>query len=293
MAQHTPPGAQDRSSSAAQLKLQALQYVREALSADGAAAWRPHLAALVPPVTAAAGERYYKVGAEALRACGAMCRVVRPDPPAPVPADLQARAPPRRTRPGPVCRGRGERGARRAQGLVPPVHAAVAARLGRQDQDQEVKECALAAAATLAADLGDLLPRELPGLLKARAPPAARSLPGRAWVGRAAPTRRRAARAQVLLERLRNEMTRLAAVRAVAQVAASRLDPGPGAALEPALPELTGFLRKANRPLRQAALAAIEARGPCAPRPARRPRAPLAPLGAVAGAGAGRAWGPS
>lgn len=85
--------AQDRSSSSAQLKLQALQFVREALGAEGAAAWRLHLAALAPPVAAAAGERYYKVGAEALRACAAMCRIIRPDALAPMPADLQARAP--------------------------------------------------------------------------------------------------------------------------------------------------------------------------------------------------------
>lgn len=52
---------------------------------------------------------------------------------------------------------------------MPALHAAVAARLRCQDQDQEVKECAIAAAAVLAADLGDLLPRQLPDLLQARA----------------------------------------------------------------------------------------------------------------------------
>lgn len=65
--------------------------MREALSAEGAAAWRAHLAALAPPVAAAASERYYKVGSEALRACSAVCRVIRPDAPAPVPSDLQVR----------------------------------------------------------------------------------------------------------------------------------------------------------------------------------------------------------
>lgn len=68
------------------------------------------------------------------------------------------------------------------------------------------------------------------------------------------------ARRQALLERLRNEMTRLAGVKAVAQVAASRLDLDLGPVLEPVLAQLTAFLRKANRPLRQAALTAIEAR---------------------------------
>ncbi len=82
---------QDRSSSSAQLKLQALQFVREALSAEGAAAWRTHLAALAPPIAAAASERYYKVGSEALRARSVVCRVIRPDASAPVPSDLQVR----------------------------------------------------------------------------------------------------------------------------------------------------------------------------------------------------------
>lgn len=51
-------------------------------------------------------------------------------------------------------------------------------------------------------------------------------------------------------------------MKAVAQVAGSRLDLDLGGVLEPMLAQLTAFLRKASRPLRQAALAAIEAR-PC------------------------------
>lgn len=69
---------------------------------------------------------------------------------------------------------------------------------------------------------------------------------------------------QELQERLRNETTRLAGVKAIAQVAGSRLDLDLGGVLEPVLAQLTAFLRKASRPLRQAALAAIEAR-PCTP----------------------------
>lgn len=65
---------------------------------------------------------------------------------------------------------------------------------------------------------------------------------------------------QVLLDRLRNEITRLTAVKAFASIAQSslRLDLSP--VLEPLLAELTSFLRKANRVLRQASLAAIEVR---------------------------------
>ena len=39
-------------------------------------------------------------------------------------------------------------------------------RLAAQDQDQEVKEAAIACMATLLATLGDVLAREVPGALK-------------------------------------------------------------------------------------------------------------------------------
>lgn len=63
---------------------------------------------------------------------------------------------------------------------------------------------------------------------------------------------------QVLLERLRNETTRLTAVKAWGTLAGSPLVPGLGAALEPLIAELTSFLRKANRRLRQTALTTTE-----------------------------------
>lgn len=63
---------------------------------------------------------------------------------------------------------------------------------------------------------------------------------------------------QVLLERLRNEITRLTAVKAFASIAQSPLSLDLSPVMEPLLAELTGFLRKANRVLRQAALSAIE-----------------------------------
>ncbi|KAL3163066.1 hypothetical protein ABBQ32_009489 [Trebouxia sp. C0010 RCD-2024] len=63
---------------------------------------------------------------------------------------------------------------------------------------------------------------------------------------------------EVLLERLRNEITRLTAVKAFASIAQSPLSLDLNPVMEPLLAELTGFLRKANRVLRQAALSAIE-----------------------------------
>ncbi len=66
--------------------------------------------------------------------------------------------------------------------------------------------------------------------------------------------------AQVLVERLRNEITRLMAVKALADVARSPLRLPLDTVLAPALPELTSFLRKANRQLRQASLSALQVR---------------------------------
>ena len=68
---------------------------------------------------------------------------------------------------------------------------------------------------------------------------------------------------QVLLERLRNEITRLTAVKAFASIAQSPLSLDLSPVMEPLLAELTGFLRKANRVLRQAALSAIEVTTAC------------------------------
>lgn len=65
---------------------------------------------------------------------------------------------------------------------------------------------------------------------------------------------------QVLLERLRNETTRLTAVKGWGTLAGSPLVPSLDAALQPLVSELTSFLRKANRLLRQAALATTEVR---------------------------------
>ena len=64
----------------------------------------------------------------------------------------------------------------------------------------------------------------------------------------------------MLVERLRNEITRLMAVKALADVARSPLQLPLDAVLAPALPDLTSFLRKANRQLRQASLSALQVR---------------------------------
>ena len=62
----------------------------------------------------------------------------------------------------------------------------------------------------------------------------------------------------MLLDRLRNDITRLTAVKAITTVAHSPLPIDLNLVIEPVLTELTSFMRKANRPLKQASLSAME-----------------------------------
>ena len=120
-----------------------------------------------------------------------------------------------------------------------------------------MKECALSCAAAMAAVLGTELGTDLDTLLKVR--PVSRCSrqqrvrvhAGDCWLTSLC------VRFQLLLERLQNETTRLPAVRAFVRVAQSPLPLDLSNVLETLLSELTSYLRKANRQLRQASLAAI------------------------------------
>eukprot|EP00878_Enallax_costatus_P002222 GHUV01002394.1.p1 GENE.GHUV01002394.1~~GHUV01002394.1.p1 ORF type:complete len:958 (+),score=265.35 GHUV01002394.1:286-3159(+) len=193
----------DKSASSSSLKIEALTFLRVALENNSPTVFQPHVQQLSQGVFTAAGERYYKVAAEALRVCEQMISVIRPNPPAAVESKLTP--------------------------VVQPLYSCINGRLAAQDQDQEVKECAILGMAHLIATLGDVLSTEVPNVLK------------------------------LLLDRLRNEITRLPAVKAFAILANSKLDLPIDGALEPAMAELTSFLRKANRLLRQAALQALDA----------------------------------
>lgn len=151
---------------------------------------------IAPHVFAAAGDKYYKVAAEALRACRALVPVV----------------------------------ARDARWHAAALAEAAMSRVGATDQDQEVKDAAISCAGAAAARLGDVM--------------GASDL--KRCLG-------------LLLDRLKNEITRLAAVKAIGQVAKSELRLDMGDAAASAVEALAGFLRKTNRPLRQASLAALEA----------------------------------
>ncbi|XP_037491157.1 LOW QUALITY PROTEIN: cullin-associated NEDD8-dissociated protein 1 [Jatropha curcas] len=191
-------------SSTSNLKIEALIFTRLVLASHSPPVFHPHIKALSSPVLSAVGERYgeryYKVTAEALRVCGELVRVVRPN----------------------------------IQGLgfdfksyVHPIYNAIMSRLTNQDQDQEVKECAISCMGLVISTFGDNLRTELPACLP------------------------------VLVDRMGNEITRLTAVKAFAVIASSPLRVDLSCVLEHVISELTAFLRKANRALRQATLGTL------------------------------------
>ena len=163
---------------------------------------------LLPSALRLVDDRYYKIAAEALRVCSEYVRVLRPSPPA---ADFDYKV------------------------LVPPLFECVEKRLLAQDQDQEVKECAIQCMELLICHLGDEAAVRLDRVLP------------------------------VLLERLRNEITRITAVKAFGALASATLDVGlgskvggGGSIMQSAVAELCSFLRKSSRLLRQASLSTLD-----------------------------------
>ncbi|XP_022716324.1 cullin-associated NEDD8-dissociated protein 1-like isoform X3 [Durio zibethinus] len=187
-------------SSTSNLKIEALIFARLVLASHTPSVFHPYIKALSSPVLSAVGERYYKVTAEALRVCGELVRVLR--------SNLE---------------GFGFN----FKPYVHPIYSAIMSRLTNQDQDQEVKECAISCMGLVISTFGDNLGAELPACLP------------------------------VLVDRMGNEITRLTAVKAFAVIAASPLRIDLSCVLEHVISELTGFLRKANRALRQATLGTL------------------------------------
>ncbi|KAI3810655.1 hypothetical protein L1987_20277 [Smallanthus sonchifolius] len=187
-------------SSTSNLKIEALTFTRLVLASHAPAVFHPYIKAISAPVLSAVGERYYKVTAEALRVCGELVRVVRPNIKV---SEFDFKP------------------------YVYPIYNAIMSRLTNQDQDQEVKECAISCMGLVVCTFGDHLTAELPACLP------------------------------VLVDRMGNEITRLTAVKAFAVIAASPLHLDLSCVLEHVIVELTAFLRKANRSLRQATLGTL------------------------------------
>ncbi|KAG6452371.1 hypothetical protein O3G_MSEX007598 [Manduca sexta] len=208
----TPP-LTDKST-ASSMKIETLVFVWCLVRGHGAAAMRPHVAALLPAVLACVHDPFYKVTAEALRVLQALVKVMRPldnvegvegeervhlEPP---PEELQQ--------------------------FIPAMYECTLVRLRATDMDQEVKERAIAACGQLLCHFGDYLQNELPVCLP------------------------------ILLERLRNEITRLTTVKALTKIASSplRIDLRP--ILSDAVPILGSFLRKNQRALKLSTLVLLD-----------------------------------
>jgi cullin-associated NEDD8-dissociated protein 1 len=112
--------------------------------------------------------------------------------------------------------------------FVKDIYNACVQQLKAQDIDQEVKECAITSIGIILSTLGDELTAELPAALA------------------------------LLLERLKNEITRLFAVKAISRIATSRLNVDISPILADTIKELASFLRKSNRQLKQTSLQALD-----------------------------------
>ncbi|KAG8058199.1 hypothetical protein GUJ93_ZPchr0002g24537 [Zizania palustris] len=216
-------------SSTSNLKIEALVFTRLVMASHSPSVFHPYIQALSGPILSTIGDRYYKVTAEALRVCGELVRVLRPNFQVSLVSHmlltkhqlfsffkplfvylfvLQTRSLDYRP-------------------YIGPIYNAILARLANQDQDQEVKECAISCMSLVVSTFGDGLQRELPACLP------------------------------ILVDRMGNEITRLTAVKAFAVIAKSPLRIDLSCVLDHVISELTAFLRKANRALRQATLGTL------------------------------------
>jgi len=190
------------------LRIEALLFLQLCLASHPPETFQPYVATLLPSVVTLADDRYYKTVAEALRVCTEIVRLLRPSPPD-VSFSYDAH--------------------------VPPLYAVVERRLQAQDQDQEVKECAITCMGSIVTRLADHPAVKLPTILP------------------------------LLLERMRNEITRVTAVKMFAMIAAANLDvqlttplASGQTVLQAVIAELCGFLRKSNLPLRKASLTTLD-----------------------------------
>jgi len=112
---------------------------------------------------------------------------------------------------------------------VDPIYEAILVRLEAHDIDQEIKECAIIAVGQLVSTLGDQLTDRLPVV------------------------------EGLLMERLRNEITRMPTLKAIAMICASPIGIDLTPILNEAIQELSQFLRQQSRPLKQTTLETLMA----------------------------------
>jgi cullin-associated NEDD8-dissociated protein 1 len=182
----------------AQMKTEALLFLRAVLDSCGAGVLSNHAQFIVPRILDTAEDKYYKITAESLRLCSTLVSAF----------------------------GRASSDQKEViAAMTPAIHDAALRRLTAQDQDSEVKEAGLTCVGATVALYGESLGAH-----------------------------RLSAVGPALCERLLNEVTRLAAVRALTRISVSEN----ASALTPVIEVVTctvgGFLRKSNPSLRRASL---------------------------------------
>jgi len=222
----------------AALKLDALSFLRQLLLCDSPelrASLQPHLPTLLPQALATTSEDWYKLVAEALRVVSALVQALRPLPY----RDASTDGLDHESSDHSSDEAMGEAGAAAAAAsevspqvvaLVAPLLAALTPRLEAHDIDQEIKEGAIGLAGQVLASLGDVLP----------------------------PADKQAVLA-LLAEKLKNEITRMPALKALGAAARSPLKLDLGTVLAPAVGDLALFLRQQSRPLKQTTLETLMA----------------------------------
>jgi len=218
----------------AALKLDALTFLRQLLLCDSpelCASLQPHLPTLLPLALATTSEDWYKLVAEALRVVSALVQALRPLPYCDASSDgLDGDV----DGSGDVAMGEASTATSEVSSavvaLVAPLLAALKPRLEAHDIDQEIKEGAIGLSGQVLASLGDVLP----------------------------PTDKQAV-LTLLAEKLKNEITRMPALKALSAAARSPLKLDLGTVLPPAVGDLAMFLRQQSRPLKQTTLETLMA----------------------------------
>ncbi|KAJ1458250.1 armadillo-type protein [Pelagophyceae sp. CCMP2097] len=201
------------------LKLDAAALLRCAVETHGAEVFAQHVPKLIPIVACLVKEDWYKLIAEGLRLVATFAAVARPNA-----ASASAKAA--------TASSFGDADlVKMAQSL----YSALEPRLYAHDIDHEIKECAIAAVGALATRLGD----KLVALPSAKAD--SNDVLGEVIA--------------LLGERLKNESTRLAALRALGDVASSALSLDVSVMLrDDSVAELSALLRQQSRLLKQTTL---------------------------------------
>ncbi|KAJ3156741.1 Cullin-associated NEDD8-dissociated protein 1 [Geranomyces michiganensis] len=217
-----PAGNALKSSTNSNLKIEILEFLNILFKTHDPECFHKYLAQLVPPIMAAAEDKFYKITSEALLVTIELVKVVRP-----ITYDPETKQ-----------HSLGPLALPKFAEYLQLIYTTTLGRLQAPDVDLEVKERSITALGALISQAADLIPA---------AHVSNTVLP-------------------LLVERLKNELTRLTTVRVLRSIAESPLFEKPATVtaidLTPILPEtiteLISYLRKSHRQLRVASLQCLE-----------------------------------